>query len=410
MLKPPSLFYRLLSILLLFVWLIHAILHALKFKQFSYISQRLGFTTKTTDDALIWVHAASVGEVNLMYPLCQSLIDKKHRLLITTSSATGLQQVKKLFSASLQSQIIPIDFLPISKLFIARNNIKLALIAETELWPETLYQTAKNSIPILHINARLSKKSRQAPLLIRQTLKNTLQYFSHHFVRYPTDVNHFKSMAVKNDKITVMGNLKYVQTADKHEMPPNLVGQEYLLAASTREGEEQLITKLLHNNTHWPLLVIAPRHPKRAKQILMSLEPYQLNIAQRSKADKITSETQVYLADTLGEMAALFQHAHLVVMGGSFTDVGGHNLLEPIALGKATITGPSDFNIKQDVDELKQQHAIIQVFTKAELETRINQLLNNDIECKKLGNNGKNFIASKQMILQDYLEKINTYL
>ena len=415
--KPPSFRYRLLSGGLFFIWLFHALLQAFKQKQIHYLWQRLGFSTTVSSEA-IWIHAASVGEVELVKPLLLAL-SETHRIVLTTFTSTGFQHALQIMPADISVQVLPIDVLPISRAFFRRHRFQLGLIAETELWPETLYQAKQNHFPLIQINARLSEKSLQNPEWIKKILCDTLEYFDAHLTRTESDIEALRSMQIPADKIQVCGNLKFAITEANTPLTfDRLIDRPYLLFASTRETEELLFAPLIQTlqqnaeitDPSIQLVVIAPRHPKRAKEIITALKPFNFNLKQRSKGDSITPETQIYLADTLGELKPIMTHARLVVMGGSFKNIGGHNILEPAQLGKAIITGPSDQNIRQDISLLKQQDAIIQVQDTDELKEQLIQLLTQPQRVDELSKNALKVTQQQTSVLNHYLLSIKQWL
>lgn len=411
--KPcsPSLFYRFISLLLFIPWLIHALIHALQYKQWRYPFQRLNINLASSASPSVWLHAASVGEVNLITPLCEQLLQNGEKLTITTSTATGYVQARKHFNKDVKVIVLPIDFIVTSYLFIKLNRFKLAVISETEIWPETLYQAARAQIPVIHINARLSSKTLNIRPFFLKVIKQSLNYFNHHFVRYEQDLKNFESLGIEPSKISVIGNLKFSRS--KHcdvKRPQGFTERPYILLASSHDNEEQQITDLLTQHPALPLLVIAPRHPRRAKQILNALKPLNLQIAQRSNNQPINEQTQVYLADTLGELTDFFHCSQLVIMGGSFVNIGGHNVLEPAALGCCIITGPSDDNIQQDIAELKHHQGIKQVASLNELDNTVSALLADEQLRKELGDNAKAFMLGQQDILNQYTQCISRYL
>ncbi len=404
----PAFSYRFLSFLLFILWVLHAGWQAIKHRQLNYFWQRLGIYSTKNHQQNLWIHASSVGEIELIKPLVLSLHEKQS-ILVTTFTVTGFQHAIKILPDNVLVRVLPIDLLPLSQHFINSYNFKLALIAETELWPETLFQTAKNGIKLIQINARLSDKSLKTSRWIKQQLKNTLAYFDHFLTRTEQDVNNLKAMGANANKITVAGNLKYAHLASATQHN-KLLSEPYLLFASTHEPEEKLFASLIKKTDLKQLIVIAPRHPQRAKEILKSLLPLNLVIKQRSLGQLVTEDTQIYLADTLGELKDLMAFADLVIMGGSFNQVGGHNVLEPARLGKAVITGPSDQNIQQDIALLLQHEAIIQVDDLKQLSEKISFLLENPDTLNKLSDNATRVMQSQTHILQNYLTVIENYL
>ncbi len=406
--SKPAFSYRLFSFAFFMVWAFHALWQALKNKQLSFLWQRLGFYPDTESKQCIWIHAASVGEIELIKPLVEWL-HQDHNIVVTTFTVTGYQHALRRLPDTILVTAIPIDFAPLSRHFFQRFNFKLALIAETELWPETLYQATRQGIPLIQINARLSDKSLQSSEWIKTILKTTLGYFDHYLTRTEQDVNKLIMMGADRSKITVAGNLKYAYTTSKTKYD-RLIQRPYILFASTHQPEEQLFAQLIKPLALKQLIVIAPRHPQRAREILNSLKSLGLNIKQRSLKENVTADTQIYLADTLGELQGFMKFAELVIMGGSFNSTGGHNVLEPARLGKAVITGPSDGNIKQDITLLSQHNAIIQVSGRDQLSEQIVLLLNSPESLEELSNNARKIMHSQSHILENYLKFINSYL
>ena len=403
----PGLLYRLISLFLLPLWLGHALWLAVQQRQAGYFWQRLGFSRRVSSST-IWLHAASVGEVNLLKPLVQALASR-HPLMLTTFTATGYQHARRIMPPQVLVRVIPIDFLPLSLIFALRHRFVLGLVTETELWPETLYQLRRRGVRLVQINARLSPKSVEAPAAVKRVLGRTLGYFDQHLARTEQDAQYLTRLGADYERIVLAGNLKYASTADEANYD-NLIGQPYVLCASTHAGEEELLARSLLAINKVPLIVIAPRHPQRAAEIRRILSPLDPGFRQRSRHEQITAATRVYLADTLGEMKGLMAHAELVIMGGSFDNTGGHNVLEPAQLGKAIITGPSDFNIRQDIGLLAEHSAIVQLGASDELQTVADQLLQDEEARQHLGENARLCLQQQEHVLEFYRETIESYL
>jgi 3-deoxy-D-manno-octulosonic-acid transferase len=393
--------------LLLFFWIAHAIWHGFRYRQFNYVWLRLGAGSSVSEES-IWVHASSVGEVELVKPLVCSLT-QQHKIVLTTFTASGFQHAQRIMPNTVQIRILPIDFVFTSKAFIRRHDFKLALIAETELWPETLFQLKASRTPLIQVNARLSPRSTKTSNWIRTILQSTLAYFDLHLTRTDKDAELFKRMGVEDRKIRIAGNLKYAH-ADEQPSYQNLINRPYILFASTHPGEEELFAQLSAQLDLDELVVIAPRHPQRAADIVKTLRPLGLQLKQRSLNQAIDENTQLYLADTLGELKALMAHAAVVIMGGSFVNIGGHNILEPARLGRAIITGPSDANIRQDLDLLLQHRAIIQVNNTDELTQHLSALLNDPNKRDSLATNAGKLMATQEHVLDIYLQIIDEFL
>ena len=403
----PGLVYRLLALVLYPFWLTHALQHGRKHASSHYPALRMA-RNKPDRRPRIWIHAASVGEVRAVTPLVQALMDRGNMILFTSFTATGYQAIQREFADSVRSTVIPIDCFWHCRQLYARHNIKLGLIMETELWPELLYQARRQDIELLLINARLSKKSLQANKLVRSLLADTLGYFSQILTRDLDDQERLQSLGVNLEHIQILGNLKTRPQAPTN--PTRLVDRDYLLLASSHTGEELDFLTARPASLQSMLVVIAPRHPPRSKTIQSEIDGLGLRYAVRSEAQPVTPETEVYLADTLGELSALMAHARLVIMGGSFDDTGGHNLIEPANLGCAIITGPSDSNIRADIEMLGVDHGLLQVNSIDDCWNAISTLLAQPERARSLAQEAKSRLSRQPDILQQYLQILTTYL
>ena len=404
--ESPGFAYRLVSLLLLPFWLIHGFFHGRNYSLPSYLSRRVWSKKNQSSSAHVWVHASSVGEVAAVTPLVKTLINQGDSILFTSFTASGYQTIKGNFPNGIDSGIIPVDFIVTCRRFLRQNKIKLCLLMETELWPELLYQTAQRNIPIIQINARLSPKTTDAPIFIRYLLRRAISAIRLHLARNQQDKALLLGLGANEANIKIVGNLKsrYQQT----ELPKRLIDQDYLLLASSHEGEEQLLLEQIPAQWRKQLIVIAPRHPKRSKSIQKELNNAGIQFAVRSLSQPIRAQTQVYLADTLGELKTFMAHASIVIMGGSFDQTGGHNLIEPASLGCAIITGPSDSNIKSDIEQLGD--SIIQVTNMLSCWQNIDFLLANPVKANTLGNRAQTRLQNQPDVLQRYLSEIKPYL
>jgi len=413
----PGLAYRLLALLLYPLWMIHALQHGRRYALGCYRSMRMSRDRtdhdgpdhdKLDQDPRIWVHAASVGEVRAITPLVHALMDGGHKVLFTSFTASGLQAIQRDFADSVRSTVIPIDCYWHCRRFFTRNNIKLGLIMETELWPELLYQARHHDVGLLLVNARLSARSLEANRFVRALLAHTLEYFSEILTRSRADQQALQSLGASPASIRILGNLKA-----QHHPPTNPtrpVDREYLLLASSHAGEELAFLASRPAAAQSRLLVIAPRHPARSRAIQAEIDGLGLRYAVRSQSQPVTAETEVYLADTLGELSQLMAHAEVVIMGGSFDDTGGHNLIEPASLGCAIITGPSDSNIDADIKLLGAGQGIIQIKTIDACWSAIMGLLEQPERAQALAKEAQARLARQPDILQVYLDAIAHHL
>lgn len=404
--RPPGLLYRLLSLPLLLFWLAHAIAHGRKHGLPEYAALRRAAPNPAADDVTIWVHASSVGEVRCAAPLVQALLERGERIWFTCFTATGYAAIGREFGERVARDVIPLDFVPACRRFFNAGKPRLGLIVETELWPELLYQARLRGIPLLLVNARLSAKSADAGFPFRNWLRSTLAYFDRILARNSVDCDRFREFGVDPARIEIIGNLKSLGASNSE--CERLVEGDYLLLASSHADEERRFMQARPEALRSRLVVIAPRHPDRAPEIEAALEPLGLRCARRSRGDRITAETDVYIADTLGELKSLMAFAQVVVMGGSFDATGGHNLIEPAALGCATLTGPSDSNIRDDIQMLGD--GVIQVGDLGQCWRVIGELLQDAPRRAAIGETARQRLAAQPDIVARYLAALTPYL
>jgi 3-deoxy-D-manno-octulosonic-acid transferase len=406
--QSPGISYRLLSLLLLPLCIFHATFHGNKNNVRHYYRLRSFGKQNQNRRRQVWVHASSVGEVESISPLVEDLLDQGELILFTSFTATGYTTIQNNFAGRVETSVIPIDFIVPCWRFFRQQPIKCCLLMETELWPELLYQAARKRIPIIQVNARLSDKSLKAPLFIRSQLRRTLDYLTLHLTRYDSDKANLIALGALPGKIKIIGNLK-TRPVDTIKTD-RLVDRPYLLLASSHANEEFEFLKRRPAAYKSHLIVIAPRHPKRTNDIQQQLDQLGIKYAVRSLSQPITQDTEVYLADTLGELKQFMAHTQVVVMGGSFDQTGGHNLTEPANLGCAIITGPSDSNIQQDIALLGQEHGVLQVNDMASCWNKLDNLIHHPAKAEALRDNAKQAIRQQSNIGNAYLAEIAPYL
>ncbi len=387
-----------LPITLLFIW------QALKQRNFKFLKERLGFISTQLKDPL-WFHATSVGEINAIAPLIKHIQQQQPEMaiLITTTTPTGAAIARRLFP-DIEHHYFPFDFLINVSRTIKSVNPKALMIVETEIWPNLYAACGRLNIPLYVVNGRLSDRTVKTTLWIHRLYRQALTHVNHIYCRSADDKSMFELMGANETQLTVAGNLKYAAIIDNNAQPISETERPYILAASTRDSEEPIITNaFMQAELKEMLLVIAPRHPDRLNEIIHSLDRYKIAI--RSHGDAITNETEIYIADTIGEMAALISGAKLVIIGGSFVDKGGQNLLEPAAAGKPTIVGPHMENFKTETEDLLKAKGVVQV-TAENLPDEINRLINDKEAVSELVTNAKGFVDERKNVVEDYYQLI----
>ena len=399
--------YRFLTIILSPVIFGHIVWLSIKNKQSRYFWQRLGFNYTHLPTNSLWFHCASVGEVNTVLPLIKNIHKKDNQLkfLITTNTITGAQIVSQQNFDYLFHSYLPFDWVNSINRFLSKTRPTSVYIMETEIWPNLFSCCSNINKPVSLINARLSKKTTAANKWIKSLLKHSLSKTKAIYTRSEEDKRAYLELGAPEQIVSTAGNLKLTtmlnNTSHKHS---SLVDREYVLFASTHKGEESLLYKTwkaLHRNE---LLIIAPRHPQRSTSIIKQLNIE--NIAIRSKGDAITEKTEVYLLDTVGELKNYFSDAKLVVMGGSFVPIGGHNILEPASLHSAIITGPYMTNFKEELELMLAYNAIIQTTSVEELKQQIKKTLEDKHYRDTLKNSTLKISSNIEKILESYTELI----
>ncbi|MCL7715654.1 lipid IV(A) 3-deoxy-D-manno-octulosonic acid transferase [Stenotrophomonas mori] len=306
----------------------------------------------------VWLHAVSVGEVNAAAPVVDALRRQRPdiRWVITTITPTGSQRVRALWGEAVDHVYLPYDVPDSVGRFLDHFRPSLALILETELWPNLLFGCRDRRIPVYILNARLSARSLKGYRLLRPLLGRALRTVTCIAAQSREDARRFGLLGARADQIQVAGNLKF----DIHPPDPSEIralfhahvpaGRTVWIAASTHEGEELAVVALharLLERFPDALLLWAPRHPERFAKVEALVQAQDWRVATRSGAQWPAAGTQAFVIDTLGELVPFFACAQVAFVGGSLQPIGGHNLLEPAAMGAAVITGPHLHNFAE---------------------------------------------------------------
>ncbi|EHS1184714.1 lipid IV(A) 3-deoxy-D-manno-octulosonic acid transferase [Vibrio vulnificus] len=319
----------------------------------------------------LWIHAVSVGESLAAIALIKAIKEKTPNqvIVVTTTTSTGAEQIAKLGNL-VEHRYMPIDFAFAVRGFLKAINPAKMLIIETELWPNTLAAVHKANIPIIVVNARLSEKSQQNYAKVQPLFNLIHPCLSKVLCQSQADANRFAKLGIPTNKLSVTGSIKFdIHISDeiKHQGAElrTLLGQQrpVWIAASTHRGEDEQVLdahrQVLETHPN-ALLILVPRHPERFDSVFELCQTQGFETVRRTQANTIADSTQVYLGDTMGEMLVLLGAADVCFMGGSLVGdkVGGHNVLEPAALGVPVIIGPSYYNFKEITSTLHQVNGI----------------------------------------------------
>ena len=327
---------------------------------------------------LIWFHAASVGESLSLVELIKrvSFSQPDYNFLITTGTTTSAKLIVSRLPDKAIHQYIPVDTPKGVISFLDKWRPNLAIWTESEFWPNLIIETSKREIPMLLINARISEKSYRRWRLFRKSLKVLLDQFTYSLIQDEKTIKYFSKLGIPESKFELTGTLKEGSAAlpyceiQQEEISKQISNRPVWLAASTHDGEETLIANAHRHASKASqglLLIIVPRHPERGLHIASFLKKQNFRVRIRSEKENILSDTQIYIADTLGELGIWYRIASVSFVGGSLVPVGGHNPYEPAALGSAILHGPYVENFKEIYKRLNTADAAIKIEDEVEL-------------------------------------------
>lgn len=315
----------------------------------------------------IWVHAVSVGETVAAVPLVKQLQQNypDNAIVVTTMTPTGSERVQGIFGDSVFHVYAPYDVPGAVSRFLDNIKPRLAVIMETELWPNLIHGCANRKIPVVVANARLSERSAKGYQRFKRLMKPMLAEITQLAAQDQATADRFLTLGLNQSQLTVTGSIKFDIEAESAEQQKGESlrsvwfsngARPIWIAASTHQGEDevilaahqQLISKLPN-----ALLVIVPRHPERFSQVAQLIDQHQLSYVSRSTCQQVLSETQVVLGDTMGELKAMYVAADVALVGGSLIEPGGgHNMLEAAVWGKPLLSGPHVINFQEIADKL----------------------------------------------------------
>ena len=384
-------------------------------------NERVGRPTKPRPAGrLIWLHGASVGESISMLPLINRLLEiyPDAHVMVTTGTTTSAEVMAKRLPERAFHQYLPIDNPVFAARFIRHWQPTIALWFESEFWPGMLSTIKRRNIPLILINGRISNKSFKRWQQFDFVIKEILDCFTACLGQSEEDAYRLRALGAKD--AMCLGNLKYaglpipVDEEKKKEIQDEIGERPVWLVSSTHSDEEAKIGRYLKELSakHEGLLtIIAPRHPTRGVEIRDILQDkYQLKTALRSANEKIQPETEVYIADTIGEMGIWYELCPIVFIGGSLIPHGGQNFMEPSRCRDAVIVGPHMHNFTDAMNRAKRADGIIQVDETVDLIDMVDQLLSNKELLEAKRSLAYNWATSEAKVLGGIAEKIQGYM
>jgi 3-deoxy-D-manno-octulosonic-acid transferase len=373
------------------------------------------------DKPSIWVHAVSAGEVQSAAVLVRCLHERYAGipLVVTTLSAIGDERARTLLGERAIIRYMPLDLPGSVRRFFKEVKPRIAVIFETELWPNLYYECGRRRVPLVLASARLSPRAmgryRNFLTLFRQVL-------SHGIIaaQGEADAARFRSLGADPERTHVTGNLKFdfalpanVSTKGRELRELYAAGRPVWVAGSTHGGEEDLVleahraVRRVHPNA---LLVLVPRHPLRFAEVGTWLEKQHVRFIRRSNPSARTADIEVLLVDTLGELLDFYAMGDVAFVGGSLVTVGGHNLLEPAALGLPVLAGPHNFNGADIAKILVENGAAEIVKDSTQLGARVTALLSSPAERERIGVIARASVEENRGALQKLLNLIDPLL
>jgi 3-deoxy-D-manno-octulosonic-acid transferase len=381
--------------------------------------ERLGRIPTTPENAAdserpLWLHCASVGEVQAARPLIEALRQSYPRrpLIITTMTATGAERALALAGdadGGISHYFVPLDFPRAARRFVARLRPALAIFFETELWPNLLAACERRGVPVAVVNGRLSPRAFVGYRRVRMLMADALSHVDWLGAKSEEDAERFRWLGMAASKTQVTGSLKFdIDKSDealevsKHLLF-SLAGRPVWVAGSTHPGEnEQLLGahRQLRETLPDALLILVPRHPQRFEAAAALCRAEGFTLARRSQDEIPDADTAVYLGDTMGELQALYAAGQLAFVGGSLVPVGGHNLLEPAAFGVPVISGPYLANFSDVAEVMRDADALVEVADEAALAEALVRLLNDAAARRRLGDAGRRVVEANRGALE----------
>ncbi|MGB5082939.1 MAG: lipid IV(A) 3-deoxy-D-manno-octulosonic acid transferase [Burkholderiales bacterium] len=365
------------------------------------IAERFGFYGAPPAGPVLWLHAVSVGETRAAEPLLRAL-KARHpecELLVTQMTATGREAAAQVFGGAVRVAWLPYDYPSAMKRFLRHFRPRLGILMETEIWFNLVDECARAGVPLVLANARMSARSARGYTLVAPLVRSALARLSAIAAQTPEDAERLGALGGRGVEIT--GNLKFdaLPGSDSESLASRFRGwfgeRPVLLAASTREGEEELLLDAMERNALGnALFVIVPRHPQRFEAVARVLAARGLKFARRSANAVVEHDCDIVLGDSMGEMGAYYRACDAALVGGSLLAYGGQNLIEACAAGVPVLLGPYTYNFAQAAESAIVAGAAVRVKDAAEAITVARALLQDRERRERMGGAGVAFCSA----------------
>lgn len=387
------------------------------------IAERFALGLPAMRSGGIWIHAVSVGESIAAAPMIRALAERYPQLPITVTcmTPTGSERIRALFGEQVQHCYLPYDLPWASARFLRHIRPCLAVVMETELWPNHIDQCVRHGIPVALANARLSERSARGYRRFARLTAPMLAGLDLIAVQTRVEAERFLALGARAEAVQVTGSIKFDLQIDA-ELPVraaalrqswNAAQRPVWIAASTHAGEDEIILaahRTVLQRYADALLVLVPRHPERFGDVFELCRRQGFGVCRRSASQAPGTEDQVLLGDTMGELLFLYGLADLAFVGGSLVERGGHNLLEPAALGKPVISGAHLFNFLDIATQLREAGALLEVTDAASLSAALLLLWQEPEWVQRMQQAGTTVLQANQGALQRLLQALQALL
>lgn len=368
----------------------------------------------------IWVHAASVGEVRSALPVVREIKTRApdRSVILSTFTATGHRVA--LDAAAADGVIfLPLDFRWNVRRVLRRLDPALLVILETEIWPNLLREAFRLGVPIVLLSGRLSPRAFSRYAIFGGFLRRVLSCFSAIGMQTEEDAARMIRLGADRRRVSVVGSLKFAAALPARDhrraLPFATDGKQWLVAGSTHEGEEEILLSafaMLRGRFPRLSLLLAPRHPERFARVEQLLRQRKFTFAKRSAGASaaVLEQKDVFLLDTIGELAEFFALGEIAFVGGSLVDAGGHNMLEPARWRKPVLFGPNTANFRAVADQLIRAGAAMEVRSAGDLAENVALLLNDAERCRRMGEAAAQVAAGAADVLRRNFTLVERYL
>lgn len=371
------------------------------------------------DRQTLWIHAVSVGEVQAAVPLVRALLDggRDLRIVVTTTTPTGQARVRQALGNSVLHRYAPYDLPGAVRRFLERVQPRLVIIMETELWPNILYQCAKRGVPVMLANARLSEQSAASYRRVAATVGRMLAGIGCIAAQTTRDAERLISLGARPERVRVTGNTKFdvrlpASLSEEAQVLRRCLGvdRSVWIAASTHDGEEQQVLQAfdrVRRELRDSLLVLVPRHPERSPSVAALARKFGHVTATRSDAPVSCVDASVFIGDTMGELPLYYAASDVAFVGGSLVKEGGHNMLEPAALGIPVLFGPHVHDVAEISERIIEAGAGRQVRDQEALGAAVVEYMRDANLRHVAGQRGREFVKQNRGALKLVMELVD---